>query len=311
MTILEEFQQRNFSCTLIDSATSLYQISNSQFTLFMNDGQTATSLDSYSGSIISLSKILTRKFLNTNQYPHTTQVYVDSISKLDAALKTIGHPCVLKPVSENNGLGVFCNIDSKSDLMFHLNSNSNVYLRGVLLEKHVIGDDYRITTLGNRYAFAIKRIPPTITGNGVDTIDTLIKKRNKILHELHLKNQVQKIIPIDTELKYNLKKANMSLSTVLEHGKQIRLKSISNLSVGGERIFIDEKSIHPDVIDMCESLSKKLGLFAAGIDYITQDITKSPEIGKDAILEINNNPQLGKQWSRMFVDRLLECYARL
>jgi D-alanine-D-alanine ligase-like ATP-grasp enzyme len=159
--------------------------------------------------------------------------------------------------------------------------------------------------IGNKFAFAIKRTPPRIIGDGKSTIKELIYNKNQTLKNKYLENQVQKLIPIDSELKMILRTNNLTAESILENERVIQLKSISNLSVGGERELIDIGEIHPQVIEMCENISRQLNMFSIGIDYITEDISKSPQINKDAIIELNNNPQLGSVWVPMFIERLI------
>jgi len=309
VALFKEFDKRKYQYSIIDEHTKIHQIDtgNVKFLVFANGS--ATYLDSYAGVGISQSKHTTNVFLKENNYPHTEQILVNSILALDDCLDQIGYPLVLKPISHDNGRGVFCNLTSRDDVLFFLNENKPLYMGGIILEKQEIGNDYRITLIGNKFAFAIKRTPPVIVGDGVSTVEELIHSQNQKLKDNFVENQVQKTIPIDSELKRILKRNNITEESVIAKEEIIQLKSISNLSVGGGRELIDESEIHPQVIEMCETISKRLNMFSVGIDYITEDISKPPEIHKDAIIEVNNNPQLGAVWAPMFIDRLINVVA--
>jgi cyanophycin synthetase len=309
VALFKEFDKRKYQYSVIDEHTKIYQIDtgNVKFLVFANGS--STYLDSFTGISISQSKYTTNVFLKENNYPHTKQILVNSILSLDNCLSQMGYPLVLKPISHDNGRGVFCNLTSKDDVMFFLNENKPFYMSGIILEKQEVGNDYRIMLMGNKFAFAIKRTPPSIVGDGVSTVKELIRIQNQKLKDKCDENQVQKTIPIDSELKMILKKNNIAMESVIAKEEIIQLKSISNLSVGGDRELIDESEIHPQVIEMCETISKRLNMFSVGIDYITKDISKPPEIYKDAIIEINNSPQLGAVWAPMFIDRLIDVVS--
>jgi cyanophycin synthetase len=196
--------------------------------------------------------------------------------------------------------------------MFFLNldKNKSLYGNGFILEKQQIGGDYRLMMIGGKFAFAIKRTPPFITGDGSSTIKDLIHAKNQDLRRKNIENQVQKIVQIDQETNLILKKNNLTLSSVLDNEQVLQLKSISNLSVGGDRVLVEESEIHQGVIEMCENISKKLNLFSIGVDYITEDISKPPEVGKDAIIEFNYNPQLSAVWAPMFIERFLKVIGK-
>jgi cyanophycin synthetase len=309
VALFKEFDKRKYQYSVIDEYTKIYQIDtgNVKFLVFANGS--STYLDSFTGISISQSKYTTNVFLKENNYPHTKQILVNSILSLDNCLSQMGYPLVLKPISHDNGRGVFCNLTSKDDVMFFLNENKQFYMSGIILEKQEVGNDYRIMIMGNKFAFAIKRTPPFIVGDGVSTVKELIHIQNQKLKDKCDENQVQKTIPIDSELKMILKKNNIAMESVIAKEEIIQLKSISNLSVGGDRELIDDSEIHPQVIEMCETISKRLNMFSVGIDYITEDISKPPEIYKDAIIEINNSPQLGAVWAPMFIDRLIDVVS--
>jgi cyanophycin synthetase len=305
VALFEEFSKRNYKYSIIDEYQNIYQVDTGQVQFLVLANGSYSYFDSFVGIKVAQSKNITNQFLKQNQYPHTQQIYVESILALDNALNDIGYPLVLKPLNQDNGRGVFCNLSSKSEVMFFLNEHKPLYANGILLEKHQVGSDYRIMIIGNKFAFAIKRTPPRIIGDGKSTIKELIYNKNQTLKNKYLENQVQKLIPIDSELKMILRTNNLTAESILENERVIQLKSISNLSVGGERELIDIGEIHPQVIEMCEDISRKLNMFSIGIDYITEDISKSPQINKDAIIELNNNPQLGSVWVPMFIERLI------
>ena len=305
-TLISELKSRGYDINLIDEVIDLYHASRGIHSFFLFENLTVTSFDSRVGCVIATSKSSSFKFLKFNGYPHTNQLFLSHISQLDSAIKEIGYPCVIKPDSENKGVGVVSNINSKTDLLFYLNNNKSLYENGIILENHVPGDDYRITIIGGKFAFAIKRTPPCVIGDEVSSIKELIELKNKDLYSSYLKTQSQGLIEINDETIFNLKKKNYNLNTVLPKNEKLIIKDVSNLSQGGERNEIPKDHINEDVINMCENIAKKLKLFAVGIDYITKDITKSPEINKDAIIELNHSPEMDIKWFKIFVDRLEE-----
>ncbi len=307
--ILNILNEKNYSCSLLDEQNNIYQVKKDTKSFFITLGLPMSDTDSYIGYAITESKNATNRFLKENAYPHTKQILVKSITDLDQLIEKIGFPCVIKPTDRDKGIGVFCNINSKIELLHFLNGNKQHYVNGFILEGHVTGNDYRITIIGNKLAFVIKRSPPSITGDGKKTIYDLITDKNKKLKEEGLKNQVQGIIPLDAEVRYVIKKNGLSLYDILEKDKVLTLKSISNLSVGGSRLQLDNNEIHPEVISLCESISKQLNLFSLGIDYITNDIGESPEKSGGVILELNYNPELADRWFDLYLDRLLERHS--
>ena len=75
-------------------------------------------------------------------------------------------------------------------------------------------------------------------------------------------------------------------------GKFIRLAGTSNLKTGGHREDVTD-IIHRDNVAMAEAIAQNFHLDAAGIDFITLDITKSWTAIPGAIIEVNPNPGTG------------------
>lgn len=300
------FESKKFNVNCITK--NIWEISKNDIKFTIYAPFLVIDQDSVISKEISESKSNTNSYLKSKNYPHTNQLFLSSINDLDYSIDHIGFPCAIKPTQENNGRGVYCNINSREELLFFITQSSQYYSNGLILEKHVEGNDYRITIINNEFLFAVQRKPPTLIGDGENTITQLLDEQNKKLLNIKKKINVQELISIDDEFEYILKTKNLTTQSILSKNETLILKSISNMSVGGERIFIPKENINKSVIEMCESLTKNLNLFSLGIDYITEDITKDPVISKDAIIEINYNPQVSDQYYFKSLDRMIERY---
>ena len=134
----------------------------------------------------------------------------------------------------------------------------NEYLNNekYLFEKYETGNNYRIVIYQHEIISIIKRIKPTVTGNGKNTIKELVditnKKRiNKIVIDKH----------IDT--KYVPKKNEV-----------VKCNNMSNFSTGGTLEVVDLKNVHSSTKNLFIKLSKELNLNIFAIDLIATDITK-------------------------------------
>jgi len=75
-------------------------------------------------------------------------------------------------------------------------------------------------------------------------------------------------------------------------GKCLRLSGTSSLKTGGHREDVTN-IIHRDNAVMAEAIAQNFHLDAAGIDFITPDITKPWTEAACAIIEVNANPGTG------------------
>src|SRR5699024_6889837 len=106
--------------------------------------------------------------------------------------------------------------------------------KNIIVEKHIDGKDYRFYVVDDKVVGAILRIPPNITGDGINSIDALIDIKNK---ERGLNPRLSTtLINVNKELVDYIGRSGYTLETVLEKGKTIYLSDKSNISIGGDPI---------------------------------------------------------------------------
>lgn len=78
---------------------------------------------------------------------------------------------------------------------------------------------------------------------------------------------------------------------------QIFLLDNANLSTGGDSVDVT-KVIHPELARLAADITRDMGLRLCGVDFMTQDLTKSLVHNRDYIvLEINGAPGLDNYMS--------------
>jgi cyanophycin synthetase len=218
-------------------------------------------------------------------YAHTTDQEIIKYSK------HLSFPVVLKPNFGSRGRGVIANINDEGALADYL-----VYVRqelnfpDVIIEKFIVGEDYRINVVGKEVVRAIKRVPANIIGNGINTIHQLIKYKNieKKKHPFLSKN----LIKIGKDVLINLERTGYNLQSIPSNGELIYLKDISNLSAGGDRICVAINEV-PEII-------KKIAVEAVeaipNLNYCGVDILFNESKALDqqvVVIELNSTALVG------------------
>jgi len=214
-----------------------------------------------------------------------------SVWDLEEAFRTadrIGYPVVVKPLSGNHGKGITTNITTKDELTTAYEV-ARKFNRTVLIEKFVIGHDFRLLVIDGKFAAAALREPAYVVGDGESTIKELIDKVNKdpargFGHEKNLTR-----IKVDFMTERLLRIKNLDLQSVLPEGERIYLKSTANLSAGGRAIDVTD-DVHPSNRAMAERISKIVGLNVMGIDMIANDLSQPICEGCGAVIEVNAAP---------------------
>jgi cyanophycin synthetase len=253
--------------------------------------ESSSNQDGYLGNYISNSKSVSKLFMSNLGIPTAKYELVNSIEGLTKAVETIGFPCVSKPLDAGGGRGVTANITSISDLEVGFNEAKRFTKQDIMIEKFVMGDDYRIMIIEGKLDKVFKRIPPTIKGDGISSVNILIDKLNKNRSSNIVKSNYLRPILIDNVLLSHIQKQNITLETILPKEISITLRSNANLSTGGETIDFTE-FIHSDIKLMAETIALASGINVIGVDYITTDISKSYKQTQGAFIEFNTTPGL-------------------
>jgi cyanophycin synthetase len=210
----------------------------------------------------------------------------EDVRKIVRYVKSLGS-AVIKPDGGDKGKYVYCNIEA-GDAKEIISLLPSRYKR-VVVERFVIGNEYRIYATKLGYTAISVRIPANVKGDGVSSVLKLIEKKNK----MRKRRKVRRLqIIIDDIMLGFLNKCGRSLDYVAQKNEVVFLRGNSNVSTGGECIDMTDVA-HPSVKEIAMRVLDSIpGLQYAGIDIITADISK--DISNNyTILEINNMPGMG------------------
>jgi cyanophycin synthetase len=95
------------------------------------------------------------------------------------AAERIGYPVVVKPLDGNHGRGVCLDLQDEADVRAAFPIAEEQSRRGVIVvESLIIGKDYRCLVIDGRIAAIAERVPASVTGDGVATIEQLVDTAN-------------------------------------------------------------------------------------------------------------------------------------
>ena len=246
-----------------------------------------TERTSLAASQLARNKHRTNRRLAQLHLPVTRQITVGSAEQALAAAQSLGYPVVIKPLKQKQAVGVSVGVGSPDEVPSAFERARKAYQR-VIVESFVRGDAYRLLVIGGRFIAALKTIPPTVTGDGGRTIAELAEELNRdpLRDGVHLYS-----VPVDDELTRDLRLSGYTLDHVLEKGKTIALRLAANHAIGGLPSDMTD-SVHPDNQDMAIRAAKGIGLDVAGIDFVTEDISRSYKEAGGSIIEVNARPGL-------------------
>lgn len=101
--------------------------------------------------------------------------------------------------------------------------------RSVIVEKYIMGDDYRLLVINYKLVAAAKRTPAHIIGDGVSTIQQLVDEVNKDPRRGYGHENVLTQIHFDKMTDEILANKNLTKESILTKGEKIKLKRYRQL----------------------------------------------------------------------------------
>ena len=162
---------------------------------------------------IACDKEETKRMLNMASIPVADgDICVDE-EDLEATIKKIGYPIVLKPLDGNHGKGASINVKTWEDAVEGL-AYAKKYSRRIIVEKFVTGFDFRVLIIDNKLVAAAKRVPAHVIGDGQKTIQELIAITNLDPRRGYGHENVLTQIEIDRDSEDLLEKYGYTLETI-------------------------------------------------------------------------------------------------
>ncbi len=198
--------------------------------------------------------------------------------------RKLGFPLIIKPNSGSQGGNVQL-VHSKKEFFKGLKA---IFRRDrvALVQKQVIGRDYRIVVLDNEVISAYERIPLNVIGDGRSSILSLLKGKQR---EFVASSRDTQLRLDDPRIRLKLRHQGLSMHSVLKKGEKIFLLDNANLSTGGDAVEV--KKLHPEFKKFAIRLTKDMGLRICGVDLMV-DGTLEEKPKKFWVLEVNAAPGL-------------------
>ena len=244
------------------------------------------------GTAMVRQKHVAAAVLRANGFPvaeHHMAADADAAVRVAAKL---GYPVVVKPADLDGGKGVAADLRDEAAVRAAY-ALARKHSARVLVERHVHGQDYRLTVANGRMIKAVHRLPGGVVGDGLQSVAALVDRANTEPRRMKRnRDRAAILLHIDDEALAMLAEQGWSPEHVPAAGAFIALRRRANVSTGGEPSLVTDR-VHPDNQRLAERAARTLKLDLAGVDLIIGDISRSwLEIGA-AICEVNAQPQIG------------------
>ncbi len=203
----------------------------------------------------------------------------------------LNFPLVVKPRSGSVARHVTTNIRSKEELQKAINK-AIIYSPAFIVERFVENSFvYRATVVDFDFVAVVKQVPANIVGDGISTIQELVKKKNsnKRRGNPHQKNFTLYKIVIDKNTIKLLLEKDYNLQSIPKRDEVVYVQKNPFLKLGGDLVEVTE-IVHQDTIQLFKDIAKFFDIRLVGIDFITPDVSSTWKKQNCAVLELNSIP---------------------
>lgn len=286
--LADEFDRLGYTSTVIKQ----YLVVDTGFGQFCFH-QTDTSNTSLLGARILKNKDLARKFLQmAGVNVAKSKLFKTRQKEAAEAFAMSLKASVIKPVDGKKGIGITVGIADKESFESAWRSAIAATRAGILIEEQFLGgNEARYLVVGNRCVAVVKRIPPHVIGNGVDSIGKLISDKNAIRKKNP--NLQNKMIELNPHRLSVLKGQGLDPLSIPEKNQPVLIDWKGGLSTGADSLDITDE-VNPLFKKIAEQVSLILpGLDVIGVDILARDHESEPNKDNYIIVEANTLPGIG------------------
>ncbi|HEV6964704.1 MULTISPECIES: cyanophycin synthetase [Roseateles] len=237
---------------------------------------------------IAGDKDLTKTLLKAVGVPVPEGQEVKTVAEAWEAAQDIGLPVVIKPSDGNHGRGVTLDIANQADCeaAFKL---ADAEGSSVLVESYIRGNEHRVLVVGGRVVAAARGEAAWVHGDGQHSIAELVDlqintdPRRGLTEDFPL-NRI--VLGEDAVVLLDLQRQGFSPEAVPPAGKSVLIQRNGNVAIDCTA------EVHPEVAHAVSLAARTVGLDIAGVDLVTEDISKPLAETGGAIVEVNAGPGL-------------------
>jgi len=237
---------------------------------------------------IAANKHATKTLLGDMGVPVPRGYRIRSIDELEGTVARVGYPVVIKPLDGNHGKGASVGVTDIEHARIAF-ERAKEYSRWIIVEKQLVGSDFRALVVNNRLIAVAERVPASVTGDGTSTIQELIDKTNADPRRGYGHEKVLTQIAVDGHTMRCIREKGYELDSVPPKDEVVYLKTTANISTGGTAIDRTDE-VHPENVFLFERIARIIGLDVAGVDIIAPNVSEPLRENGGGIIEVNAAP---------------------
>ncbi len=237
------------------------------------------------------TKLQGREVFAKNRIPHAPGRVFFWPGEARKFAREYGFPLVIKPNVSGFSRGSHFPIGSMREL-YRAIFWAKFWWPTTVVEQYLSGANYRVLSCRDSIVSVIRRYPPTVEGNGIDSIEALIDAENRIRAEMQL-HPVMYPIQKSNKVLRHLSGQGMTFASIPEKGQRVELFHRVALATGGVVETIDMSLVHERNRRLFMDIVSLFDANLLGIDAIFEKGIGIPYTEQECILlEVNSRPYI-------------------
>jgi D-alanine-D-alanine ligase-like ATP-grasp enzyme len=241
---------------------------------------------------VALDRTLSHRLVSGAGLPVPTsrRAPVSDLSGVADMLDEPGALCVVKPATgTGGGRGTTAGVRTRAQLARAALLASR-HDDEVLVERQARGDVYRFLFLDGELLDVVRRLPPTLTGDGHSSVRELIDAENR--RRIDARGDAGlSLVTANLDAVFTLAAAGLDLGSVPESEARVQVKTVTNQSGPADNHTVREP-VAPELVAEARSAAAAVGVRLAGVDLITPDLSAPLRAAGGVIIEVNGGPGL-------------------
>lgn len=222
------------------------------------------------------------KRLSAGNIPVPKTKKVSTWKEAMSAFQEMQKPVIIKPNLGSRGRHTTTNINTEAELR-HAFDLVKIIAHSFVVQEHLKGSVCRATVINKKLVGFFKADPPQITGDGIHSIEKLVKSKNN-----NLPDRLSEVV-INEDVTSFINRLGYTPQSIPKKDELVNLSAKTGRMYGGvtEEML---SSVHPKMHDIFAKAGALVEAPVVGFDLITEDPTEDPDKLKWGIIECNSLP---------------------
>jgi len=253
-----------------------------------------TELDGPVALRLALDRRVVSALLRQADIPTPDSMELDPLNPDAGTPFLAGGPCVVKPASGTGvGSGVTSGVTSRTQLRRALLRAAQY--GGAVLERQIPGTVYRLLYLDGQLLDVVRKLPPTVVGDGRSTIASLVDAENR--HRINARGSAGlALLKLDHDALFTLRAAGLGPRSVPASGVRVTVKSVTNQNRNEDSETVPRSAIDDRLVAECAAAVEAVGLRLSGVDIVTRDLGAPLRDSGGAVIDVNGMPGLNHHY---------------